>query len=101
MNYSLVWNTVRYLRPVQVVYQVLNRFKEKERKYFDKLPVECREVRIAIPELDCDGLLVKRFKPEWMQKANLEWFYRLIKNPSRLGRMMKLPLFLVHVAKEK
>lgn len=71
MNYSLVWNTVRYLRPVQVVYQVLNRFKEKERKYFDKLPLECREVRIAIPELDCDGLLVKRFKPEWMQKGKL------------------------------
>lgn len=71
MNYSLVWNTVRYLRPVQVVYQVLNRFKEKEHKYFDKLPVECREVRIAIPELDCDGLLVKRFKPEWMQKGKL------------------------------
>ena len=35
------------------------------------------------------------------QKLGLEWFYRLITNPSRAGRMMKLPLFLVHVAKEK
>ena len=34
-------------------------------------------------------------------KHNLEWFYRLIKNPSRIGRMMKLPLFLVHVSGEK
>ena len=25
---------------------------------------------------------------------NLEWFYRLIKQPSRIGRMMKLPKFL-------
>jgi len=39
--------------------------------------------------------------PEFYVKHNLEWFYRLIKNPSRIGRMMKLPLFLVHVAKEK
>ncbi|MBQ2829603.1 MAG: WecB/TagA/CpsF family glycosyltransferase, partial [Oscillospiraceae bacterium] len=39
--------------------------------------------------------------PEFYCKHNLEWFYRLIKNPSRVGRMMKLPLFLVHVKKEK
>ena len=25
---------------------------------------------------------------------NLEWFYRLIKQPARIGRMMKLPKFL-------
>ena len=39
--------------------------------------------------------------PEFYCKHNLEWFYRLVKNPSRAGRMMKLPLFLVHVAGEK
>lgn len=39
--------------------------------------------------------------PEIYQRLGLEWFYRLIKNPSRLGRMMKLPLFLAHVAGEK
>ena len=39
--------------------------------------------------------------PEFYVNHNLEWFYRLIKNPSRIGRMIKLPLFLVHVAKEK
>ena len=43
---------------------------------------------------------VKR-APRAFQKLGLEWFYRLITNPSRAGRMMKLPLFLVHVAKEK
>ena len=32
--------------------------------------------------------------PEFYCKHNLEWFYRLIKNPSRAGRMMKLPKFL-------
>jgi len=44
---------------------------------------------------------VARRAPSFYIDHNLEWFYRLIKNPSRIGRMMKLPLFLVHVAKEK
>lgn len=67
MNYSLVWNTVKYLKPVQVVHQVLNKFKKKERVYFDKFPVGYREVRIAIPELDCDEILVTRFNPNLMK----------------------------------
>jgi len=39
---------------------------------------------------------VKRAPEKWC-KAGLEWLYRLIKQPSRLGRMMKLPVFLVSV----
>ncbi len=33
--------------------------------------------------------------PERFQKLGLEWLYRLMKEPSRIGRMAKLPLFLV------
>ena len=33
--------------------------------------------------------------PESWQKLGLEWLYRLMKQPSRIGRMAKLPLFLV------
>ena len=36
---------------------------------------------------------VKR-APDFFIKLNLEWFYRLCCQPSRLGRMMKLPKFL-------
>ncbi|NLB28886.1 MAG: WecB/TagA/CpsF family glycosyltransferase [Clostridiales bacterium] len=32
--------------------------------------------------------------PERWQKLGLEWLYRLIRQPSRLGRMMSLPKFL-------
>lgn len=39
--------------------------------------------------------------PVIFQKLGLEWFHRLLREPSRIGRMMKLPLFLVHVATEK
>lgn len=33
--------------------------------------------------------------PPLFQKLGLEWFYRLLHQPSRIGRMAKLPLFLV------
>jgi N-acetylglucosaminyldiphosphoundecaprenol N-acetyl-beta-D-mannosaminyltransferase len=40
---------------------------------------------------------VKR-APKALQRLGLEWFYRLCKQPSRIGRMAKLPLFLVSAA---
>lgn len=42
-----------------------------------------------------------RRAPEVFQKLGLEWLYRLAKEPRRIGRMMKLPLFLVHTAGER
>ena len=36
--------------------------------------------------------------PERFQKLGLEWLYRLMKQPSRIGRMARLPLFLVSAA---
>lgn len=43
---------------------------------------------------------VKR-APLWMQKANLEWFYRLLQEPSRFGRMLALPKFIYLVFKSR
>ena len=42
------------------------------------------------------GLMAGNVKraPKFFQKLGLEWFYRLIKEPKRIGRMMKLPKFL-------
>lgn len=39
--------------------------------------------------------------PAFWRDLGLEWFYRLLKEPKRIGRMAKLPLFLVHVRQEK
>ncbi len=39
---------------------------------------------------------VKR-APDFWCRIGLEWFYRLMKQPSRIGRMMKLPVFLLSV----
>lgn len=35
--------------------------------------------------------------PEAFQKVGLEWFYRLLQEPSRFGRMLMIPKFLVKV----
>ncbi len=43
--------------------------------------------------LDVFAGTVKR-APKFFVKLNLEWFYRLLKEPKRLGRMMKLPKFI-------
>ena len=43
---------------------------------------------------------VKR-APLWMQKAKLEWAYRVILQPSRIGRLAALPKFVLAVKRAK
>jgi len=39
--------------------------------------------------------------PEKWRKLGLEWLYRLLKEPSRIKRMIKLPLFLLEVVRQR
>ena len=52
--------------------------------------------KIGIGVGGCFDVMAGEIKraPEIMQKMHLEWFYRLIKQPSRLGRMMRIPKFM-------
>ena len=50
--------------------------------------------------LDVLGNNVKR-APRWMINLSLEWLYRLIKEPKRIGRMMRLPKFILAVVWKK
>ena len=43
--------------------------------------------------LDAFAGTVKR-APKWMIRCNLEWLYRLVKEPKRFGRMLRLPKYL-------
>jgi N-acetylglucosaminyldiphosphoundecaprenol N-acetyl-beta-D-mannosaminyltransferase len=75
---------------------------EKQEKWMaenlDKLNVK---VAIGIGgSLDYISGRVQR-APKWMQSAGLEWFYRLLKDPKRIKRQIKLPLFPLLVLKEK
>ncbi len=36
-----------------------------------------------------------RRAPNWMIRLNLEWLYRLCKEPKRIGRMMRLPKYVL------
>ncbi|HHY78036.1 MAG TPA: WecB/TagA/CpsF family glycosyltransferase [Clostridiales bacterium] len=58
----------------------------------DKLPA-----KIAMGVGGSLDVLAGRVKraPEFFRKAGLEWFYRLIKEPKRFFRMMKLPKFVL------
>lgn len=70
---------------------------------FIKAHLQETNVRMMIGlggSLDAFAGTVKR-APKWMIKLNLEWFYRLLKEPKRLGRMMRLPKFLLAVVREK
>lgn len=61
-------------------------------KYKDRL-----SVKIALGfggGIDIFSGTVKR-APEFYQKAGLEWFYRLLKQPSRFMRITKLPKFIL------
>ena len=50
--------------------------------------------------LDAFAGTVKR-APRWMIRLNLEWFYRLIKEPWRFKRMLRLPKFLFAVMRRR
>ncbi len=43
----------------------------------------------------------KRRAPQLLQNLNLEWFYRLLQEPERLGRVIKLPEFIYKVLQQR
>ena len=43
----------------------------------------------------------KKRAPKWMQRKGLEWFYRLIKEPKRIFRQLKLTAFIWDVIMER
>lgn len=39
--------------------------------------------------------------PVWMQRLGIEWFYRLLQQPGRIGRMLRLPVFVFDIIRLK
>ena len=68
------------------------------KKHFDALHVH---LMLGLGgSLDGYAGIAKR-APRWMIDLSLEWLYRLIQEPKRLGRMMRLPKFVLLCLKEK
>ena len=74
-----------------------------KQEYFMQKHASELNVRLMIGlggTLDVIAGTVKR-APRWMIRLQLEWLYRLIKQPSRLGRMMRLPKFVFAAIKKR
>lgn len=63
-------------------------------KYMDKLP--CKIYMGVGGSFDVFAGKVKR-APKWMINFNLEWLYRVIKEPYRTNRLAAIPKFLLKV----
>lgn len=75
----------------------------KQEVWINTYKDQLTHVKVAIGvggSLDGMAGIVKR-APEIYQKLGLEWFYRLIKQPTRAKRMLVLPQFLLKVLKER
>ncbi|MDI3546927.1 MAG: N-acetylglucosaminyldiphosphoundecaprenol N-acetyl-beta-D-mannosaminyltransferase [Halanaerobiales bacterium] len=57
------------------------------------------KVRVAMTVGGAFDVLAGRVNraPLWMQRMHLEWLFRLLQEPSRLGRMLALPRFVILV----
>ncbi len=73
-----------------------------QEKFLDK-NLEKLNVRVAMTVGGSFDILAGESKraPLYWQKLYIEWLYRLIQEPSRLGRMMSLPRFMYLILFEK
>lgn len=74
---------------------------KQEKWIYENKDLLCAKVYIGIGgSFDVMAGNVKR-APKVFQRLGLEWFYRLITQPTRFKRMLKLPLFVIEVLKNK
>ena len=74
------------------VFVCLGAPKQEKWIYENKEKIKCGVLLGIGGSLDVFAKTAKR-APEFFIKLNIEWLYRLLKNPSRIGRMMALPKF--------
>lgn len=74
----------------------------KQENFIFKYKEKLKNIKIFMPiggSLDVISNNIKR-APNWIKKCNLEWLYRLIKEPKRFFRQLKLITFVRVVKKE-
>lgn len=74
-----------------------------KQEYFMQEYLEASGAKLMIGlggTLDVVAGTLKR-APKWMQKLQLEWLYRLICEPRRLGRMMRLPKYIFSALRKR
>lgn len=83
-----------------VLFVCLGAPKQEKFMYAHRKDLDVRLMVGLGGSLDGFAGTVKR-APKWMIRLQLEWLYRLIKEPKRIGRMMRLPKFVLAVLKKR
>lgn len=75
----------------------------KQEEFIIKYKEELPNVKIIMPVGGSFDVIseTKKRAPKWMIKMNIEWLYRLIKEPKRIFRQVKLFKYIKLVRKEK
>lgn len=75
----------------------------KQEKFIIKYREEFSNTKILMPVGGSFDVISKTKKraPNWMIKCNIEWLYRLIKEPTRIKRQLKLVKFMFLIWRKK
>lgn len=88
---KLYWNTVKYLKPIQIRYQIGNRiFRGRQGRLLDSVKKltapKAQEINILIPELDCESGYLQRFDAEKL----LEGCITLLHEEHQIGKVWNI-----------
>jgi N-acetylglucosaminyldiphosphoundecaprenol N-acetyl-beta-D-mannosaminyltransferase len=76
-------------------------FPKQELFIYNNLKTLTVPIKITVGgSFDVISGTIKR-APKWMQSAGIEWVYRLIQEPSRIGRMAQIPGYLFQLYKKE
>lgn len=89
---KLYWDTVKYLKPVQIRHQIINRaFRGRKGRLLEGVrhlaAPEAQEVRIFIPELDCEEEYLRRFDTEKLLDGRI----KLLHEEHQVGKTWRIP----------
>ncbi len=72
----------------------------KQEQFIMKYKNSLKNIKIFMPVGGSFDVISKTIKraPNWMIKKNLEWFYRVLKQPKRIFRHFRLIDFLILVS---
>lgn len=94
---------VKRLQHTQVDILFVGIGSPKQENFILKYKEELKHINIFMPVGGSFDVISKTKKraPKWMQKCNLEWLYRLVKEPKRIFRQLKLIKFMFLINKSK
>ena len=90
---KIIINSIIELKP-DIIFVALGAPKQENWIYENRHKLQAKIAMGVGGSIDGIAGRVKR-APSFYQKAGLEWFYRLIQEPKRFKRVLKLPKFIL------